>query len=541
VKLFQGSFFKKTAHVIIGDPPQTFKDYQQKFMKKAKQEAAVEKQIADEKKANAERLQKLNALKRKKQEEVRKKQIEKAKKKAEKEKKKALKAAQKKAAEAKKQALLRKKEAEKKKKEAEKKKKAEERKKKEEEIAKKREAGEEVEDLPPEEEEPEEEEKAEPEEEKKDEEPESEEEKEDEEDPKSSEQDAEMAELEKPVKIELDKSAMDLTDEEKKLTFRKLAHSDMTTANLASAFGNFTLPTKAEGFQDIKFVWSKQPDCEKKLKSWKMAKKSTERIEDLVPGDWFKEQYESWTKEREEMKKKAKEFTSKKPEKKEEKKEEVKEEEKKEEEVKEEEVKEEETKEESKEVKKEEEEPEPDIWECSDIQDADGKGQPLYALFQNEDWALVNLRYDLHLLVHAWEVDVNDDERPGILVEHLNFYYNKYYKRTFNTTYFGCKTLEELLDLIKGTLSIESKNKQKVLKATNSKDEGVSHFVKATEEARRERTRRIAAGDETARLKFSGMASAGQKRPFPGGAGGGPAATRPRGPGVRPQWRPYAG
>jgi hypothetical protein len=113
LKLFQGSFFKKTAHVIIGDPPSTFKDYQQKFMKKAKEEAAVEKQIADEKKANAERLQKLNALKRKKQEEVRKKQIEKAKKKAEKEKKKALKAAQKKAAEAKKQALLRKKEAEK--------------------------------------------------------------------------------------------------------------------------------------------------------------------------------------------------------------------------------------------------------------------------------------------------------------------------------------------------------------------------------------------------------------------------------------------
>merc|ERR1711937_1073162 len=404
LKLFQGSFFKKTAHVVIGDPPQTFKDYQQKFMKKAKEEAAVEKQIADEKKANAERLQKLNALKRKKQEEVRKKQIEKAKKKAEKEKKKALKAAQKKAAEAKKQALLRKKEAEK---------------KKEEEIAKKREAGEEVEDLPPEEEEPEEEEKAEPEEEKKEEEPESEEEKEDEEDPKASEHDAEMAELEKPIKIDLDKSAMELTAEEKKLTFRKLAHPDMTTSNLASAFGSFTLPSKAEGFQEIKFVWSKQPDCEKKLKSWEMTKK-------------------------------AKEFTSKKPEKKEEKKEEVKEEEKKEEG---EEVKEEETKEESKEVKKEEEEPEPDIWECSDIQDADGKGRPLYALFQNEDWALVILRYDLHLLVHAWEVDVNDDERPGILEEHLNFYYNKYYKRTFNTTYFGCKTLEELLDLIKGTLS----------------------------------------------------------------------------------------
>merc|ERR1712193_299448 len=194
---------------------------------------------------------------------------------------------------------------------------------------------------------------------------------------------------------------MELTADEKKLTFRKLAHPDMTTSNLASAFGSFTLPSKTEGFQEVKFVWSKQPDCEKKLKSWKMAKKSTERIEDLVPGEWFKEQYESWTKEREEMKKKAKEFTSKKPE------------------------------------KKEEEEPEPDIWECSDIQDADGKGRPLYALFQNEDWALVNLRYDLHLLVHAWEVDVNDDERPGILEEHLNFYYNKYYKRTFNTTYFG--------------------------------------------------------------------------------------------------------
>jgi hypothetical protein len=121
LKLFENSCFKKTAHVTMGEPPKAFKEYQQAFMKKAKEEAAVEKQAFDEKKANQERVQKLNALKRKKAEEVRKRQIEKAKKKAEKEKKKALKAAQAKAAEAKKAALKRKKEADKKKKEAEKK------------------------------------------------------------------------------------------------------------------------------------------------------------------------------------------------------------------------------------------------------------------------------------------------------------------------------------------------------------------------------------------------------------------------------------
>merc|ERR1719265_2445885 len=190
---------------------------------------------------------------------------------------KVLKMAQKRAAEAKKVAEKRKKEAEKKKKEAEKKKKADEHKKKQEEIEKKREAGEEVEDLPPLEEEPEEEEKEEPVEEKKEEEPESEEEKEeDDAEMKSSVDDAEIAELEKPIKVELDKSAMELTAEDKKVPFRKLTQPDMTTADLASSFGKFTLPTKEEGFLEIKFVWSNQQACEKKLKSWKVTKKSTE-------------------------------------------------------------------------------------------------------------------------------------------------------------------------------------------------------------------------------------------------------------------------
>ena len=54
-----------------------------------------------------------------------------------------------------------------------------------------------------------------------------------------------------------------------------------------------------------------------------------------------------------------------------------------------------------------------------------GNGEPLFADFNWEDWALLTLRYELHLLSHAFKKDVDDPERPGFSDTHLSFYYNK--------------------------------------------------------------------------------------------------------------------
>eukprot|EP00746_Dinoflagellata_sp_MGD_P166365 gnl/MRDRNA2_/MRDRNA2_96194_c0_seq1.p1 gnl/MRDRNA2_/MRDRNA2_96194_c0~~gnl/MRDRNA2_/MRDRNA2_96194_c0_seq1.p1 ORF type:complete len:816 (+),score=233.30 gnl/MRDRNA2_/MRDRNA2_96194_c0_seq1:84-2531(+) len=458
LKSFKGSSYKKVAHVVIGDPPKAFKDYTLTLMKAAKEKGAEDKRASDEAKQNSQRLQKLNALKKKHTEAVRKHTMDKARRKADREKKKAQKAKEKEAA--------------KKKKEAEKKKKEEERKKR---VAE----GAEPADAEPEE--AEEEDKEEPEEEEPPE-------------PKMTpEEEKEIEALSVPIKVELDPASLEPTEEEKKATFRKLAIPEMSQAAVSAAFSKFSIPANKEGWSDIKFLWSNRSACEKKLKDWSRNKKSTERVDDIVPSDWFKEKLEEWTKQREDLKKLHKEFQSKneKPSK-----------------------------------------AEPDLSSCTDINDATGSGEPLYSKFEMEDWALLNLRFEVHLLIHAFTHDVNDEDRPGIHVEYFDFYYQKYYKRGFTLSYFGCKEFQEMLDLIKGTASIDEE--KKVLNSELSGEDGMEELVKATEEARRERARRIDAGDETARLQFK--VPTGAKRAGPQSA---PPAKKATGPLGKSQWRPY--
>merc|ERR1711920_441665 len=112
-----------------------------------------------------------------------------------------------------------------------------------------------------------------------------------------------------------------------------------------------------------------------------------------------------------------------------------------------------------------------------------------------EDWALLQLRYELFLLQSAFKVDVNDPDRPGIHEGHFGFYYQKYFRKYLNPKFFG---VEGHTELVKETVTFE----EEILtpKATCG-PEDLAMFLKLGEENRRERQRRIDAGDETARLK----------------------------------------
>jgi len=144
---------------------------------------------------------------------------------------------------------------------------------------------------------------------------------------------------------------------------------------------------------------------------------------------------------------------------------------------------------------------ETDVFGIADVCNI-GDGEPLFANFTFEDWALLSLRYEMHLLVHAFRRDVDDPERLGIHQEHVSFYYNKYFRKAFNTKYYGVDTYDELVDFIRDTVDINSSNL--VLEAQLSDElDNFDLFLKLTEENRRERQLRIDSGDETAVLKFS--------------------------------------
>merc|ERR1719356_477042 len=113
----------------------------------------------------------------------------------------------------------------------------------------------------------------------------------------------------------------------------------------------------------------------------------------------------------------------------------------------------------------------------------------------------MGLRYELNLLTHSFKRDVKDPDRIGIHLDHLAFYYNKYFKKALNTKFYGVDTVKELLEYIKDTVVISAKS-QVVETQLPDDMESLGIFVMLAEESRRDRSRRIDLGEEGAKLKI---------------------------------------
>mmetsp|Transcript_10824 Transcript_10824/g.28944 ORF Transcript_10824/g.28944 Transcript_10824/m.28944 type:complete len:528 (-) Transcript_10824:126-1709(-) len=85
-----------------------------------------------------------------------------------------------------------------------------------------------------------------------------------------------------------------LTEEEKKLFFRKPKNPDLSPMLLSTSFASFTIPDKEEGLAEVKYEWYKAAKASSFLKEWVSSKKLTVRVEDLQPGEWFAKQWSSW-------------------------------------------------------------------------------------------------------------------------------------------------------------------------------------------------------------------------------------------------------
>jgi len=311
---------------------------------------------------------------------------------------------------------------------------------------------------------------------------------------------------------------VELTDKEKTQWFKTKSVSDLTTWVLSTNFAKFSLPGDDEGFDSVRYAWHGKEASEEYLKQFILKHKITCRIEDLQPSEWFKTKWGEWQKVLQEWHAKQSEFKESSDPTKLAAKLAAEESKKKEGETKEGEEGEGESA--AKDKNADEVEEELDIFSVEDVTKVPGTGEPLFARFTFEDWALLGLRVELDLLVNAFKRDCNDPERKGIHETHLPFYYNKYYRKSFNVKYYGVNTNLELIEMVKDSVTVDSTTM--VLKSLLSEDkENFDIFVKLTEENRRDRQRRIDAGEETVRLKFSKPEAAPPQK-------GGPPAQPPR-------------
>lgn len=266
---------------------------------------------------------------------------------------------------------------------------------------------------------------------------------------------------------------VELTEEELHFDFRPVIVGDIAPAALSKSLSSFTIPEESEGFDSVEFVWEGEVECKEYLRRWVLDAKQSTRMEDLQPSKSFTDKMGSWQKQFQEWQAKQKSFKTN-P-----------------------------TKKEKKDV--EETETKVDIFSIEDVDDM-GDGEPLYANFAPEDWALLQLRYESYLLQESFKKDVDDPDRTDIPEVHIAFYFSKYFKRTLNPQVFNFKTVGELLDLVKDTVIVSGE--PAVLTSNMDDVDSPEIFVKLTEECRRDRQRRTDAGDETAKLKYTPPAGA---------------------------------
>merc|ERR1719506_181605 len=276
--------------------------------------------------------------------------------------------------------------------------------------------------------------------------------------------------------------------------FCKRETPDMPQQELNLTFTSFSLPSMEEGFDEVRYDWQSSEKAEDHLQRWIKHCKLTQCIEDLEPSKWFQTKWAAWQKAYKEWEKKQAEWKSiievlgqwKKD-----------------------------GGDEARDGKHTDTDPyELDVFAVKDINDI-GEGEPIFANFEYEDWCLLSLRYEAHLLPHAFRHDVSttDPDRQGFLEKNFGHYYELYYKKAFHLEVFNRSSLQEVLEFVSDSARVNTETSfvESVLDA----DKLPEHFMRITEDHRRDRLRRTDAGDETAILKFSKPCPPGAKQVKP--------------------------
>jgi len=276
-----------------------------------------------------------------------------------------------------------------------------------------------------------------------------------------------------------------LEDTDWKDFFQNRELPDISDRVLSKHYASFTLPSVSDGFDDVSYVWEDEDAGTSLFKEWILERKLTQRVDDLVPGAWFQDKSRAWSTLVEDFKAIQSKWNSDPP-----------------------------AKESSSAVVTDD----IDVFAVEDIKDI-GNKEPLFARFDEEDWILLETRYELHLLLHAVRKDLNDPDRPRFPEKHLQFYYDKYFRKVFDIKYFNVAKFEEFQELIKDVLAIDPATT--LLSSLCDEETPLDRFVKATEQDRRDRQQRADAGDETAKLRLIRPPSShGQGRPIHGSRGG---------------------
>jgi len=149
-----------------------------------------------------------------------------------------------------------------------------------------------------------------------------------------------------------------------------------------------------------------------------------------------------------------------------------------------------------------------DTYAVEDINDVNGKGMPLYSKFEQEDWTLAGLRYEVHVVMSTFAKEVEASKRPGIHKTLFSDYFKLFQRRDFYPENYGCKDLEAFCEMFKDTFAIDDDG---LLVPEHEPEAAVTTFIRLTEDARRDRERKLFLGDTSVKLEFKQVERKGDR------------------------------
>lgn len=328
------------------------------------------------------------------------------------------------------------------------------------------------------------------------------------------------------------------------LKFRSFAPYDMSKRDSDRYFENWSVPTESEGFAERRFLWSDEAAAADALEKILYNKKIVTYLRDYNPSQECRDECNKWGEQRLEWRKQMREWSDKVKKadtwREEQKKKEegaAKGEEKPAEEAAATEEKPAEETEKKEETPAEAETPAEDIdyskivdlendefmstYDCfsvENISDVNGEGMPLFSKFKQEDWTLAGLRYEIHCILRFFKKEVDAKTRAGIHKNLFRDYFKLYMMRDFMPEHYGADNMDKFWEMMADTVSVDDNG---LLVCENEETTAMSVFIRLTEEARRERQRRIDAGEEGAKLVFKLAKSTGGRSGKGGGKGKG--------------------
>jgi hypothetical protein len=86
------------------------------------------------------------------------------------------------------------------------------------------------------------------------------------------------------------------------------------------------------------------------------------------------------------------------------------------------------------------------------------QGPQGHFFFEDEDWDILNVGFELHLLLHAVRWDENQADRAGFPRGRLDYYYNKYYRKPLDLARFGFTDEDEALRHFGSFITFDAKS-----------------------------------------------------------------------------------